>query len=220
MSCLLFHSVVINWQNSARSLTLDLADVGFTSATADDLLFGISLGRLTNSWEAISRWWLVFSKKKYSLPDTLPMLTLTAWSFSSSVIALWSHFHHSLSTTRQLPKTRLREVLAFGLSHHLSVSSASLGMVELWRSITSMEENLGRNWCPWITSTPISFSRTLYAPTVVTHSLASMEVIQVQMPISGQVSIEIEILWIDGMNDWTELGWRHLLRIRCITFWF
>jgi len=44
-----FLSVVINWQNSARSLTLDLADVGFTSATANDLLSGISLGRVSNS---------------------------------------------------------------------------------------------------------------------------------------------------------------------------
>jgi len=30
--------------------------------------------------------------------------------------------------------------------------------------------------------------------------------VQVQMPISGQVSIKIEILRIDGMNDLTELG--------------
>ncbi|KAJ7643715.1 glycoside hydrolase family 27 protein [Roridomyces roridus] len=41
--------VVINWQNSTRNLTLVLADVGFSSATATDLITGSSLGKLTTS---------------------------------------------------------------------------------------------------------------------------------------------------------------------------
>jgi alpha-galactosidase len=41
--------VVINWENNARSLTLQLADVGFTSATATDLISGSSLGTISGS---------------------------------------------------------------------------------------------------------------------------------------------------------------------------
>jgi len=43
-------AVVLNWQNSQTSLNLNLADVGFTSATATDLLTGASLGTITNSY--------------------------------------------------------------------------------------------------------------------------------------------------------------------------
>ncbi|KAF8895589.1 glycoside hydrolase family 27 protein [Infundibulicybe gibba] len=45
-------AVVINWQNSARSLTFNLADVGFSSAMGTDLITGTSLGKLTNSFTA------------------------------------------------------------------------------------------------------------------------------------------------------------------------
>ncbi|KXN82791.1 putative alpha-galactosidase D [Leucoagaricus sp. SymC.cos] len=45
-------AVVINWQDSARSLTLNLADVGFSSATATDLISGSSIGRISNSYTA------------------------------------------------------------------------------------------------------------------------------------------------------------------------
>ncbi|KAJ7913578.1 glycoside hydrolase family 27 protein [Mycena leptocephala] len=43
-------AVVINWQNASRSLTFNLADVGFSSATATDLITGTSLGKLTTSF--------------------------------------------------------------------------------------------------------------------------------------------------------------------------
>jgi len=45
-------AVVINLQNSARSLTLNLVDVGLVSATATDLISGASLGKLTTSYTA------------------------------------------------------------------------------------------------------------------------------------------------------------------------
>ncbi|KAJ7274098.1 glycoside hydrolase family 27 protein [Mycena rebaudengoi] len=45
-------AVVINWQNSSRSVTFNLADVGFSSATATDLISGASLGKLTTSSQA------------------------------------------------------------------------------------------------------------------------------------------------------------------------
>ncbi|KAG8727244.1 hypothetical protein FRC11_013632 [Ceratobasidium sp. 423] len=44
--------IVINWQNSARSLTFDLADIGASSANAVDLWTGSSLGKLTGSYTA------------------------------------------------------------------------------------------------------------------------------------------------------------------------
>ncbi|KAJ7845390.1 glycoside hydrolase family 27 protein [Mycena olivaceomarginata] len=43
-------AVVINWENASRSLTFNLADVGFSSATATDLITGTSLGKLTTSY--------------------------------------------------------------------------------------------------------------------------------------------------------------------------
>ncbi|PFH49959.1 carbohydrate-binding module family 35 protein [Amanita thiersii Skay4041] len=43
-------AVIINWVNSARSLTFDFADVGFSSATVTNLISGASLGRLTGSY--------------------------------------------------------------------------------------------------------------------------------------------------------------------------
>ncbi|KAF5377813.1 hypothetical protein D9615_006674 [Tricholomella constricta] len=43
-------AVIINWQNSARSLTFHLADVGFGSANAVDLITGASLGKLTTTY--------------------------------------------------------------------------------------------------------------------------------------------------------------------------
>ncbi|KAG5638735.1 hypothetical protein H0H81_010545 [Sphagnurus paluster] len=43
-------ALLINWQNSARSIAFNLADVGITSATAVDLITGASLGRLTTTY--------------------------------------------------------------------------------------------------------------------------------------------------------------------------
>ncbi|KAJ7015959.1 glycoside hydrolase family 27 protein [Mycena alexandri] len=43
-------AVIINWQTASRSLTFNLADVGFSSATATDLITGASLGKLTTSF--------------------------------------------------------------------------------------------------------------------------------------------------------------------------
>ncbi|KAJ6579425.1 hypothetical protein B0H10DRAFT_910857, partial [Mycena sp. CBHHK59/15] len=45
-------AVVINWESSSRSLTFNLADVGFSSATATDLTTGTSLGKITTSYTA------------------------------------------------------------------------------------------------------------------------------------------------------------------------
>ncbi|KAJ7464702.1 glycoside hydrolase family 27 protein [Mycena galericulata] len=43
-------AVVINWENATRSLTFELTDVGFSSATATDLITGTALGKLTTSY--------------------------------------------------------------------------------------------------------------------------------------------------------------------------
>ncbi|KDR82964.1 hypothetical protein GALMADRAFT_134486 [Galerina marginata CBS 339.88] len=45
-------AIVINWQNASRSLTINLADVGLSSATGTDLITGASLGKLTGSYTA------------------------------------------------------------------------------------------------------------------------------------------------------------------------
>ncbi|KAF8182280.1 glycoside hydrolase superfamily [Pholiota molesta] len=42
-------AVVINWQDSSRALTFSLADAGFSSATATDLITGVSLGQVNGA---------------------------------------------------------------------------------------------------------------------------------------------------------------------------
>ncbi|KAG9099716.1 hypothetical protein FS749_000578 [Ceratobasidium sp. UAMH 11750] len=44
--------IVINWQNSARTMTFNLADIGASSASAVDLWSGSSLGTITTSYAA------------------------------------------------------------------------------------------------------------------------------------------------------------------------
>ncbi|CAE6454972.1 unnamed protein product [Rhizoctonia solani] len=44
--------IVINWQNSARSLSFNLADIGASSANVIDLWTGSNLGKLTGSYTA------------------------------------------------------------------------------------------------------------------------------------------------------------------------
>ncbi|KAF8885702.1 glycoside hydrolase family 27 protein [Gymnopilus junonius] len=45
-------AIIINWQNASKSVTFDLADVGFSSAQAVDLITGLSLGELRRSYTA------------------------------------------------------------------------------------------------------------------------------------------------------------------------
>jgi alpha-galactosidase len=45
-------AIIINWEDASRSLTFNLADVGLSSATATDLITGLSLGKLTGSYTA------------------------------------------------------------------------------------------------------------------------------------------------------------------------
>ena len=42
--------MVLNWQNAQASLALDLADVGFSSANAVNLLTGTNLGTITSTY--------------------------------------------------------------------------------------------------------------------------------------------------------------------------
>ncbi|KAF7768293.1 hypothetical protein Agabi119p4_7536 [Agaricus bisporus var. burnettii] len=48
-----FVAVIINWQNTRRSLTFNLADVGLSSADATDLISGSFLGRINQSHTAV-----------------------------------------------------------------------------------------------------------------------------------------------------------------------
>ncbi|KZV93489.1 glycoside hydrolase [Exidia glandulosa HHB12029] len=43
-------ALIINWQNARRSVTFNLADVGFTSVSAQNLVTGASLGTLSTSY--------------------------------------------------------------------------------------------------------------------------------------------------------------------------
>jgi len=126
----------------------------------------------------ISRWWLIFSKKK------IPFARYTSNVDAHGVIVL----KLSNSTLISPPSFTVynaaapENTLAGGASVRVISSSISVvgfignGGTLTFNNIDGGES--GTKLVPWITSTPISSSRILYAPTVVTHSSASMEVIQ------------------------------------------
>lgn len=60
-------AVVINLQNSSRSLTFSLADVGFTSVSAVDLWTGAHLGTLNTSFVMLNHHHHLTDKISYTL---------------------------------------------------------------------------------------------------------------------------------------------------------
>nr|GAT53645.1 predicted protein [Mycena chlorophos] len=72
-------AVIVNWGNTSRSLTISLADVGFTSATATDLISGNSLGTITTSYTStVAAHGVVMLKLTNAVKATPPVFTYYA----------------------------------------------------------------------------------------------------------------------------------------------
>ncbi|CAA7262876.1 unnamed protein product [Cyclocybe aegerita] len=81
-------AVVINWQNSARSLTFNLADVGFSSTTAIDLITGTSLGRISRSYTStVAAHGSVVLKLSSGVPAPAPTFTFYPAASASNTLA-------------------------------------------------------------------------------------------------------------------------------------
>ncbi|KAF7298680.1 Alpha-galactosidase [Mycena indigotica] len=79
-------AVVINWQDASRSLTFSLADVGFTSATATNLVTGASLGTLTTAYTStVAAHGVLVLKLSNAVKATAP--TFTFYQASSGTLA-------------------------------------------------------------------------------------------------------------------------------------
>ncbi|KAF4577242.1 hypothetical protein EYR36_005229 [Pleurotus pulmonarius] len=78
-------AVIINWQNSARSLNVSLSDIGFSAATIVDLISGASRGRLANSFAAtVAAHGVVVLKVTDGVAATAPIFTF--YQASSGVL--------------------------------------------------------------------------------------------------------------------------------------
>lgn len=72
-------AVIINWETASRSLTFNLADVGFSSATATDLVSGASLGKLTTSFTStVAAHGVVVLKLTNGVAAPAPVFTFSA----------------------------------------------------------------------------------------------------------------------------------------------
>lgn len=81
-------AVIVNWQNQARSLTFNLADVGFSSAMASDLISGASLGRLSGSYTtSIDAHGVIVLKLSGATSVSPPSLTFYNAAASGSTLA-------------------------------------------------------------------------------------------------------------------------------------
>ncbi|KAF8598222.1 glycoside hydrolase family 27 protein [Ceratobasidium sp. AG-I] len=79
--------IVINWQNSNRSMTFSLADIGASSASAVDLWTGSSLGTLSGSYTAAVAAHGCFALKLSSV-KTIAAPTFTYYAASASTNTL------------------------------------------------------------------------------------------------------------------------------------
>lgn len=81
-------ALIINWQSSSRSLTFNLADVGFASANAVDLITGASLGRLTTTYTStVAGHGSVVLKLSGGTPLSAPAFTFHNAAASTNTLA-------------------------------------------------------------------------------------------------------------------------------------
>jgi len=81
-------AVIINWQDASRSLTFNLADVGFSSATATDLITGLSLGTLTTSYTTtVAAHGCLVLKLAAGVPAAAPSFTFYSAAAPSNTFA-------------------------------------------------------------------------------------------------------------------------------------
>ncbi|KAF5344899.1 hypothetical protein D9758_011556 [Tetrapyrgos nigripes] len=80
--------VALNLQSTSRQVTLSLADVGFASATATDLITGASLGQLTNSYTTtLAGHGTIILKLTNATPSPKPTFTFYPAAVSTNTLS-------------------------------------------------------------------------------------------------------------------------------------
>ncbi|KAG6831027.1 hypothetical protein H0H87_006516 [Tephrocybe sp. NHM501043] len=194
--------VIINWQDSSRSLTFNLADVGFGSANAVDLITGSSLGKLTTT---------------YTSTVAAHGSVVLKLSGASVVAAPVFTFYNAAASTNTLSGGADTRVV--------STSVTVVGFVGNGGTLTFNDVDGGASGGTKTVSLDYinaDFTMTNTECSNCRNALISVNggtAIQVQMPISGQVGVDVFFCLpiLKGTTDfpYTELGYS-AVRLSCI----
>jgi alpha-galactosidase len=185
--------VIINWQNSSRSLTFNLADVGFSSVTATDLITGHSVGTLTTSYASPSNFEMLFYQRISCISYTSTVaahgclvLKLTAGvpvappSFTFYNVAVSSYTIAGAAATRAV-NSSVTVVGSLGNGSTLTIHAVDGGTTGGTKTVSLDYINADVAY----TNTACSNCRNAFI------SVNGGEAVQAQMPISGQVSFSL-----------------------------
>ncbi|KAH7906759.1 glycoside hydrolase family 27 protein [Hygrophoropsis aurantiaca] len=161
-------AVVINWQNNSRALTLELADVGLTSAQVTDLWTGYYVGEITEQYTAtVAAHGSLVLKLSNSVPAPAPTFTTYPAASSSNVIAGGAATRTVNSTDTVVGYIGMGGTLTF-----TGVAGGSGGTKLVSIDYINADYTF--------TNTDCSNCRNAYV------SVNGGEAVQVQMPLSGQ----------------------------------
>lgn len=181
--------VIINWQNSSRSLNFSLADVGFSSANARDLWSGADLGQLQQS--------LVQTrfKRKVSKADLVHRYQTTVEPHGSIVLKLSAGVTASSPSFQYYPAIASNNILAGNATSRIVnstltvVSNIGEGGTLTFTNIEGCSGGTRLASIDYINA-DYTFSNTACSNCRnVWISVNGNEAVQVQMPISGQVRV-------------------------------
>ena len=146
-------SVIINWVNSSRSLTISLEDIGITSGTATDLWTGSSVGTLRDTYVPLTPHKHVYLNTP---PAIRPLSPRTVQLFSRLLTQRLQNPIRSLTTVLVHRQPPLQAVHLSVQSTPRSASQVTSVTVEVLPLLGSMAAREGQNWFRSTTSTLIS----------------------------------------------------------------
>ena len=155
-------SVIINWVNSSRSLTISLEDIGITSGTATDLWTGSSVGTLRDTYVPLTPHKHIYLNTP---PAIRPLSPRTVQLFSRLLTQRLQNPIRSLTTVLAHRQPPLLVVHLSVQSTPRSASQVTLVTVEVLPLLGSMAAREGQNWFRLTTLTLISQWPTLRALT-------------------------------------------------------
>ncbi|KAG6860785.1 hypothetical protein C0995_007591 [Termitomyces sp. Mi166 len=184
--------VLINWQNSTRSLAFNLIDVGFVSANAVDLITGTSLGKLTTTYTStVAAHGSVVLK--LSDATTVPPLSFTFYDAAAAANTLAG------GATTRVVNSSVTVVGFIGNGGTLTINNVDGGTSGGTKTLSL--DYINGDFT--MTNTACSNCRNAFI------SVNGGTVVQVQMPISAQLTMTFPPL---------ELG--HLtIRLFSVAFW-
>lgn len=171
--------VVLNWQDAQASLTLALADVGFASASATDLLSSTNLGTITASYTtSVPAHGILALKLSDTTPASAPTFTYYDAASSSSILTGAAAVHTVNSSV---------SVVGFigdnaGTLTITGVDGGSSGGSKL-----VSVDYINADWT--MTNTACSNCRIAY------FSVNGGTPVAVQMPLSGMVRAAASVHW-------------------------